>query len=139
VARVLLGVIPVVVLANRLLIPKFGGVGAAAALVLGVALALVVVGGLAYRRYGALVQPRTLGRVALAAGAVAALAAAIPAPGALLFVKLAALGVLYLGILAVTGEITRADFGLPAAGRPPVTPAPSPAGDPPAATPAPRS
>jgi O-antigen/teichoic acid export membrane protein len=106
VAVVLTSIVPLVWLGNYLLIPRLGPVGAAMSLVLGVAVGAAVTGTLARMHFGALRGWSTVLRV-LAASAVTALAsAAVHVPGALILIKLAALGAVYLLTLYLLGEVT---------------------------------
>ncbi len=112
-AAVLVGVIPLVLVANVLLIPAVGPIGAATSLMLGTLLAAALLGGLVWRDFGAPVAAKTFGRIALAAGLVAIPAAMWDVEGPLVLAKITALGGVYLGLLWVTGEISRKDFVLP--------------------------
>ena len=76
------------------------------------AIATIIAGTMAYRRFGALVQPTTLARVLIAATAVALASVLWPLSGPLIVVKIALLGSLYLLVLFGPGEITKADFKL---------------------------
>ncbi len=113
VAAVLTSIVPLVWVGNYLLIPRVGPVGAAMTLVLGVAAGVVVTGVLARRHFGALHGLPTVLRVLAAAAIVGLTSAFIHVEGALILVKLAALGVIYVAALIVLGEITREDMGLP--------------------------
>lgn len=81
--------------------------GGAGALVLGLVLCLVVI----RARYGAGLPPFTLLRVVGVGAALVAATQWVPDRGAvLLLVRMAALGLLFLGGLVLTGEFTRADL-----------------------------
>lgn len=108
-AWMLTALIPALYLANTILIPRAGGVGAAGAsaavLTLGAVMSLVMT----YRRLGAPARLVTLLRVAGAGAAVGLIAHLTPIAGLWLVVKLGGLGLLYLVLLWVMGEITAAD------------------------------
>ncbi len=110
-AGVLLGLVPVVWLANLVLIPSLGPMGAAVSLALGMLLGTSVLGLLAYRRHGALFRWATLGRVIAAAAAVGLLGQVVDVGGAWVLVKVAALAGVYLLLLWSLGELTLADLG----------------------------
>ncbi len=117
-ALTLVAFIPLVAASNFLLIPRIGPVGAAISLLVGMAGVTVVVSIMVWRQFGFPFDGGTVARVAAAAAAVAIASAWIPSPGALILVKMAALGVVYLAVLWLLGEITRADFALPRAKSP---------------------
>jgi stage V sporulation protein B len=108
-AGVLTALIPVLYVLNGLWIPAAGAVGAAAAsaVVLGVGAAVSLA--MTYKTLGAPLQFRTLLRVAGAGLAIGLLSALIPAVGFWLVVKLGSLGLLYLALLWITGELTVKD------------------------------
>ncbi len=114
-ALVLVAFIPIVAVSNLLLIPRLGPMGAAVSLFVGMAGVAIAIGALVWRQFGVPIAPRTLGRVAIAAAVTLVPALGIRASGALVLVKMAALGALYLGILWVLREISAADFVLPSA------------------------
>ncbi|HET7585378.1 MAG TPA: oligosaccharide flippase family protein [Gemmatimonadaceae bacterium] len=116
-AAVLVSFIPIVAIANLLLIPRLGPMGAAASLLIGMGGTTAAIGVLVWKQFGAPIAGRTLARVALATVVVLVPALMVPARGGLVLVKMAALGVLYLGVLWLTGEISAADFVLPSARR----------------------
>jgi stage V sporulation protein B len=111
-AGALVSTVPLVWLSNYLLIPRFGPMGAATSMLLGLTISATLIGATVYRRFGSLVQPVTLLRVAVAAALTGLVSALCPAPGLLVLVKLAVLGGLYLLLLYLLREITRKDFGL---------------------------
>jgi stage V sporulation protein B len=107
---VLVFLMPVAYLLNQTFIPRFGGVGAAASLlvtmVLGVGwLALTV-----YRRFGTPVKWRTPLRVAGAAAATGVLSTQWEAEGVLLLLKLSILGGIYLSLLVLMKELKQDDL-----------------------------
>jgi O-antigen/teichoic acid export membrane protein len=112
VAVAVLATIPFAWLANWLLIPLFGAIGAAASLVTGILVATLVLGASAYGRFGSLIRPATLVRVLVAAAAVGLVSAAVPVQGFWIVPKLALVGILYLLALHKMGEITTKDFEL---------------------------
>lgn len=117
VALSLLALVPAAWIANVLLIPRIGPVGASWALVLGMAAGAAIMGTLTYRRFGGLIAGRTLGRIAGAAAVVWMLGSLVPVAGPLVLVKMAVLAALYLGLLIWWGEVTPGDFGLAGWGR----------------------
>jgi O-antigen/teichoic acid export membrane protein len=120
VAGALVATIPLAWLGNYLLIPWLGPLGAAISMVLGMAIGAAVTGGMAYHRFGSLVQSSTLIRVLGAAAVVGLVSVAIQVQGPLVIIKLGLLGGLYLLVLYLLGEITGKDFGLP--GKKPTVP-----------------
>lgn len=110
IAGILLATVPFAWLGNVVLIPLLGPIGAAASLLLGVVIATVTVGIIAYRRFGALVRASTLGRVLVAAVVVGLASTLYPVHGPLVLVKLGVLGVLYFFVLFGLGEVTKDDF-----------------------------
>ena len=110
IAGILLATVPFAWLGNVVLIPLLGPIGAAASLLLGVVIATVTVGIIAYRRFGALVRASTLGRVLVAAAVVGLASTLYPVHGPLVLVKLGVLGVLYFFVLFGLGEVTKDDF-----------------------------
>jgi O-antigen/teichoic acid export membrane protein len=112
-AAVLMCFIPIAAAANYFLIRRLGPMGAAASLVVGMAGVAVVIGALVWRQFGPPVELRTLGRVGIAGGLAAVSAVAIRASGALVLLEMFALGIAYLLLLALMGEISREDFALP--------------------------
>ena len=110
IAGILVATIPLAWLGNLVLIPWLGPVGAAISLLLGVSIATVMVGTIAYRRFGAPVRASTFLRVLAAAIVVALASHAWPVHGPLIVIKLGALGVLYFCVLFGLGEVTRDDF-----------------------------
>lgn len=122
-AGILLGLLPAVWGSNLLLIPRIGPIGAAASLAMGVSVGVVILGVLIHRRFGPPVRGATLLRVAAAAAITAAISALLPASGALLLLKIPALGALFLGLLFWWGEVTSKDLGMKRGRKRPSTPA----------------
>jgi O-antigen/teichoic acid export membrane protein len=116
VAGILVTAVPWAWLGNYLLIPRFGALGAAISLLASVTLVTVVIGTIAYRRFGMLVRWSTLTHVLIAAGIVGIASAALSGSGPLVVVKVAMLAVLYLIVLYWLGEITADDLGFPRRG-----------------------
>ncbi len=104
-AGLLVALVPVAVAANLALVPRWGAVGAAAALATTIGLGAALAGARAFRRYGALIRAATLARVLAAALVVAALGTQISAGGLWLPVKLTALLGVYGGLLAALREL----------------------------------
>jgi len=110
-AGALTATVPLVWLSNYLLIPRLGPVGAAASMLLGMAIGTALTGAMAYRYFGALVRFSTVIRVLVAAVVVGMASVAITVRGPLVIFKAAMLGGLYLIILYILKEITVRDFG----------------------------
>jgi O-antigen/teichoic acid export membrane protein len=110
-AGALVVMVPLVSLSNYLFIPRFGPMGAAWSMLAGMAIATVLTGVTAYRRFGSLVRSQTLVRVVGAAVVVGLLSALFQVRGPLVMLKLPLLGGLYLLVLYISGEITGQDFG----------------------------
>lgn len=111
-AGILLGLLPFAWVSNMLLIPRVGPVGAAMSLALGLSAGAAVMGAITWRRFGALIRLSTLLRIALAAGVAVLLSLVVPTPGVWALVKMVAVGVAYLGVLVLSGELTAADLGM---------------------------
>jgi O-antigen/teichoic acid export membrane protein len=111
VAVVLTAVVPVIWISNYVLIPRIGAVGAAMAMVIGVAIATVVTGALTRRHFGAPIRMATVIRVLVASSVVGLVSTTVHVGGLLVLVKLALLGVLFMLALYVLGEVTPRDFG----------------------------
>jgi O-antigen/teichoic acid export membrane protein len=110
VAGVLIAIVPFVWLSNYLLIPRLDAVGAAIAMLLGTAIGTALIGALAYRCFGSLVQSSMLLRVFVAAVVVGLVSAVCPVRGPVVILKLALLGGLYLLVLYMLGEVTGKDI-----------------------------
>jgi O-antigen/teichoic acid export membrane protein len=104
--------VPIVWLSNYILIPRIGPLGAATSMLLGLTIATALIGMMAYRHFGSVVQASTLLRVLCAVAVVGLASIASPVAGPLVLVKLAVLGGIYLLVLYMLGEITGKDFGL---------------------------
>jgi O-antigen/teichoic acid export membrane protein len=112
VAAVLTLLVPFTLMSNYLLIQRLGPIGAAVSLVAGVAIGTAVTAALVRTHFGAFVPWRTVARVASAGAAVALASAVIEVDGALVLLKLALLGVLYLAVLVLLRELSWRDVGL---------------------------
>jgi O-antigen/teichoic acid export membrane protein len=106
-----LGVLPLAVVLDTLLVRALDAPGAALGTLLSCAAAAAAAGILIQRHVGALLPDRLVG-IILAAGASVAVSAVIRAEGPWLVVELAGVGLLYLGLLAATGLIRPADLRL---------------------------
>jgi O-antigen/teichoic acid export membrane protein len=95
---------------NAVLVSWWGPVGAGLAAVLSAAVAVIVAGTVTYRHLGAFIDLRTLVRVLLATAAVCAIASLLPFKGMMLIAELILLGLLFLGLSAALGLITREDL-----------------------------
>jgi O-antigen/teichoic acid export membrane protein len=109
-AGILLGLVPVGVLLNIVLIPLWGGAGAALALLLTVAVGAAIAAAIAGRQFGWLVAPATALRIGIAALVLIPLALQVPASGAWLLLKLPILFGVYVLILILLREITAKDL-----------------------------
>ncbi|HET8649873.1 MAG TPA: oligosaccharide flippase family protein [Gemmatimonadales bacterium] len=112
-AAVLVSFIPVVLVANILLIPRLGPMGAAVSLLIGMLGVSLVTGIVTWWEFGCPFALRTVARVAAAAVPVVLLGVWLPVSGPVVLIKMAVLGGLYLLLLKLMGEITAADFSLP--------------------------
>ena len=112
-ATVLVSFIPVVAIANLILIPAIGPVGAAVALLIGMVGIAVVNGLMVWRYLGPPFALATVARVAAASLLVGIPAVLVPVSGPLVLLKIGLLGAAYLLILKLLGEISAADFALP--------------------------
>jgi O-antigen/teichoic acid export membrane protein len=120
-AGILLCLLPVAWLSNVLLIPRVGPVGAAMSLALGLGSGVVIMGAVTWRRFGALIRLSTLLRVVLAAGIAVAVSEVLePVRGAWVVPKIGLIGLIYVGALILTREVTSADLGMGKAPRPDV-------------------
>jgi O-antigen/teichoic acid export membrane protein len=106
-----IGFILVIALAllNLTLIPLYGPLGAAMATTLTMGLGALITGILAYRRFGALIQPSTLVKGIVAAAIMAIIDTQVSLPGLLLPLQYLSLLGIYALILAVLGELKRED------------------------------
>jgi O-antigen/teichoic acid export membrane protein len=112
-AGILLCLLPVAWLSNVLLIPRVGAVGAAMSLALGLGSGVVIMGADTWRHFGALIRLGTLLRVSLAAGIAVAVSEVLqPVRGAWVVPKIGLIGLIYVGALILTREITSADLGM---------------------------
>jgi len=109
-AAIVVVLIPVVIGLSWYLIGEMSGVGAAMALAIAMCAATAIGAVLTIRQFGTLVRPATAIRVIVATSIIAYASTVISAAGLLLVVKLGALLVVYLIILALLGEITRRDL-----------------------------
>jgi len=114
-AGVLLAFMPVVGLANYLLIPSMGPMGAALSLMLGMFGVGVTITVLTWREFGPPVPLGTSIRVAIASLVVAVPAIFVHTSGLLVLVKLTGLAAAYLGVLWLLGEIDAQDLVIPSA------------------------
>jgi O-antigen/teichoic acid export membrane protein len=117
VAGALVATLPIAVSCNLFLIPRFGAIGAATSMLIGMLTAGALTGWMAYRRFGLPVRATTAVRVAMSAAVVAAVSLSVPAAGYVLLIKIGFLAALYLVLLFLLGEITPSDFGISAVNR----------------------
>ena len=109
-AVIALGVLPVALVGNGLLIPLLGAPGAALAALLATTTAAVAASVVVWRRVGTLIEPLVLIKTLLASAVVCIAAVLIPSEGLLTLVELAGLGVAFLGLASLLGLITGADL-----------------------------
>jgi O-antigen/teichoic acid export membrane protein len=108
---VLLALVPFALVLNNVMIPEFGAIGAAGALVLTNLIGLVIVATFVHRRYGALIRPISAARIALATGVVYLLGRWIESDHpALMLLEFAALSVIYVLVLALLRELEWRDL-----------------------------
>jgi O-antigen/teichoic acid export membrane protein len=108
-ALTLAALIPVNLVLNVALVPPLGAIGVTFALVLTLVAAAMIGIVACVRRFGPIVAPLSLLRSAGAVAVIAGAAALFPTDGALLLVKFACLGILYLLLLAASRELKLAD------------------------------
>ena len=101
--------IPANLILNIMLVPTLGAIGVALALLLTMAGAAAIGIVACVHRFGPIVVPLSLLRCAGAGAVIAGAAALSPIDGAMLPVKFAVLGVLYLLLLAASREFKVAD------------------------------
>jgi O-antigen/teichoic acid export membrane protein len=106
-----LGILPLAVVLDVLLVRAFDAPGVALGALLSCATAATAAGILIQRHVGALL-PRGIGGIMAAAGAAVVVSALVRAEGSWLVVELAGVGLLYLGLLAAAGLIGPADLRL---------------------------
>jgi stage V sporulation protein B len=109
-AGILLALTPVAWLFNSILIPKFGAMGAALALVLTLLGGTVAAMLLAYRWYGPLMRLSTVARVTVATACMMLLGAHIPLVGPWLLLEFIVLFGIYMLLLWLLKEINREDL-----------------------------
>jgi O-antigen/teichoic acid export membrane protein len=109
-AGILISLVPVAVVLNLTLIPRFGATGAAisllATLVLGTFIAIVA----AAWRYRTAGSPLTLARVAAAAALMVLVGIIVPFPEQLWLIKILIMLISYLAFLLITREITTSEL-----------------------------
>ncbi|MGH6942973.1 MAG: lipid II flippase MurJ, partial [Geminicoccaceae bacterium] len=109
-AAILFGLVPLGVLLNVMLIPLWGGEGAAIALLLTVAAGAVIAALIAARQFGALIMPTALLRIGIATLVLIPLALQISVPLIWLIPKLVLLLAAYLLVLVLLRELTVKDL-----------------------------
>lgn len=112
VAATLVAILPAIWLANLLLIPRYGPMGAVASMICGLAIVTAVTGIMAWRCFGAVFRSSMLARVILAGLVVEAASAAFDVQGPEVLLKISALAVIYLVVLLASRELTWKDLGL---------------------------
>lgn len=109
---ILIGLIPIALLLNILLVPAYGAMGAAYANVLTSFAGAVVFGLFVYRRFGPPMRVQTFAKAAAAVILMAVLGSKIPLSHVLLGPAYAAYLALYGLILFLLGELSRQDLAL---------------------------
>ena len=109
-AAILMGLVPAGVVLNLMLIPLWGGPGAAIALLLIAVAGALISAVLAARQFAPLVQHRSLMRIGIATLILNTIAFQVPARGLWLVPKFVVLGAVYLLILTLLREITSKDL-----------------------------
>ena len=102
--------IPVELILNRLLIPQFGGMGAAGSVALTMCIGICIMGSVAYYRFGPLIKLPTLLRVVVASALIALLSKQLTVVGSWLLVKFVVLLAGYVLMLALLGELKGDDL-----------------------------
>ena len=105
-AGILLALIPIALLLNMLLIPKFGALGAATALTITTSLATVLAAVLAYQRFGRLFRLKTIIHVATATAVMIFISPLLPVIGPWLLLKFFVLLTIYVLVLSLFREVS---------------------------------
>jgi O-antigen/teichoic acid export membrane protein len=105
-AGILLALIPIALLFNLLLIPKFGPLGAATALMLTTGLATLMAAFLAYQRFGPLLRLKTIVNVAASTAIITLISLWIPVMGFWFLLKFFILLIIYLLVLSLLRELS---------------------------------
>jgi stage V sporulation protein B len=109
-AAITLVLIPLEVLLHGLVIPSYGGIGAAAVGTLAMTLGAIAAGFFVYRRMGALIAPSVLPKVMLATACISGVEALMGSTGPTLMIGNIGLLALYGLILVLLGELTQEDL-----------------------------
>lgn len=104
-AAIVVGLIPVVVTMSWILMGTMGAAGAALALAITMVAATLIASILTFRRFGTLVRPATVLRVAAATAIIGLISAYVSVVGIWLVLKLAVLLAAYLILLVLFREI----------------------------------
>lgn len=107
---ILLALVPVAIILNVLLIPRWGALGAASSLAFTIGAGTVAAMVATAREFGALVRPLTVVRVLAATAIVVLIGGQISLEGGWLVLKLLVLLGLYVAILGLLREVTREDL-----------------------------
>jgi O-antigen/teichoic acid export membrane protein len=102
--------LPVALLLNVFIIPRYGAFGAAWSSTITALLGALVFGVLVYKRFGSLFRLQTLLRTVIAALVMVALASQLTVTGPLLLLYYAGYMGVYALVLLFTGELTREDL-----------------------------
>jgi stage V sporulation protein B len=106
----LLTLIPLALLLNFLLIPTYGALGAAIALVLTILGGTLFAAFLTYRQFGTLISFITVVRVMIATTGMLLIGSQIPLTGLWILIKFFTLFGVYVGLLYLLRELSRQDF-----------------------------
>jgi O-antigen/teichoic acid export membrane protein len=109
-AGIIFSLVPLGIVLNIILIPLWGGPGAAIALLFTVAIGALIAALIAARQFGMLIVPATVLRIGIAALALVPLAYQIPAQGIWLVPKFVGLLAVYLLTLTLLRELTAKDL-----------------------------
>jgi O-antigen/teichoic acid export membrane protein len=109
-ATITLVLIPLEVLLQGLVIPSYGGVGAAAVATLAMTVGAITAGFFVYRKMGALIAPPVLPNVTLALACMTGVGTLLVPTGPTLIIGNFGLLALYALVLILLGELTREDL-----------------------------
>lgn len=109
-AATVLCLIPLFLFLNIILIPRFGGIGAAASVLVISIPGVLITGILCYKKYGPLITKSTFVKVILSTAVAAILSIELTAVGHLLILKYAGVFGVFILILAILGELRLEDI-----------------------------
>jgi O-antigen/teichoic acid export membrane protein len=109
-ALVTASLVPVLWLANRYMIEAGGAIGAARATVAVFSLGALLAAGLTARKFGKVVKWLSVLRIGAAGVTIWFIGSLLPPAGPWVVAKLAVLGLVYLAVLGLSGEITKQEI-----------------------------